>query len=161
MREDVIATNTGNPTMFTLKDAISLANLASQHGTMSPEDLQYKSATLGDYVLTNEQALNELDRLKSGKHAPDGAEGLNSINLPGGKLPSHVTFSEESPYYIEGFKATEGGSWTKDEDGWTYTPSESQIERDPNYLSRLRDYYDREKGNGIDKIVLPNGKVIQ
>ena len=147
--------------MFTLADAVKLMNSAEGKKGLTPEALQKDSALLGDYVLTDSQALTELERIRSGKHALDNPKGMGLGSLAGGKLPSHPTFSNESPYYIKGFASAEGGSWDKQGPKWNYTPSNEQIKRDPNYLDGLMHYFSREKGNGIDSITLPNGAILK
>lgn len=147
---------TGNTHVFTLADAVKLMNAAEGKKELTPEVLQRDSALLGDYVLTDSQALTELDRIRSGNHALDNPNGMGLGSLAGGKLPSHPTFSNESPYYIKGLASAEGGSWDKQGLNWNYTPSKEQIKRDPDYLNRLEHYYRMEKGNGIDSITLPN-----
>ena len=150
----------GNKHVFTLADAVKLMNAAEGKKGLTPEVLQRDSALLGDYVLTDSQALTELERIRSGEHALDNPEGMGLGSIAGGKLPSHPTFSSESPYHIKGFAPAEGGTWDKQGLDWNYTPSNEQIKRDSNYLNRLKHYFDREKGNGIDSITLPNGKSI-
>ena len=147
-----------NTHVFTLSDAVKLMNAAEGKKGLTPEVIQRDSALLGDYVLTDSQALTELERIRSGKHALDNPNGMGLGSLAGGKLPSHPTFSNESPYHIKGFASAEGGAWDKQGLNWNYTPSVEQIKRDPAYLDKLMHYYEMEKGNGIDSITLPKGE---
>ena len=149
------------PHMFTLSDAVKLLNNSYGKQGLSPEGLQTNSALKGDYVLTDTQALNELERIKSGKHALDNPTGYGLGSIAGGKLPGHPTFSNDSPYAIKGLKSAEGGEWYGSEGNWTYVPSKAQFERDPKYMDNLMGYFDREKNNGINRIILPNGKIIE
>lgn len=83
--------------------------------------------------------------------------GEQYLGLAAGKLTGHPTFSVESPYSIDGFRNAQGGQWSGEDGNWTYRPSQSQIDRDPEYLNKLHMYYSREKGNGIDNIAMPKG----
>jgi len=150
-----------SPNMLTLADAMELVNAAKNSTGLDSASLQRDSALLGNYVLTNSQAANEVNRRAKGLHAADNPGGLGLTGLPGGKLPGHPTFSDESPYAIKGLEAAEGGTWSKDKSGWVYAPSESQFKRNPNYVNELRGYFEREQGKGIDKVVLPDGTVWQ
>ena len=141
--------------MFTLRNAMDLAKGAQGLGNMDPKTLQYKSAVLGDYVLTDAQALVEAERMKSGKHATDNGMGVDYLGNEGGKLPGHPSFSSESPYHVKGLQAAEGGDWVQADGKWLYYPSQKQFDRDPNYNAKLQEYYRKEKGKGIDGIVMP------
>lgn len=132
-----------NNYMFTLKDA---AGLAGQ---------QYKEAVKGSYMLPTAEIADNAARVKSGKHLADAVSSDTGVEgLPAGKLPGHATFSTESPYNIDGFKSAQGGVWTKTGGGWDYTPRGEQLQK-PEYMSQLLQYYNRNKGNGIDTISLP------
>ena len=141
--------------MFTLKDAIGLAENSKGLGNMDPKTLQYNSAIKGDYVLSDAQALYELERRAKGEHGLDNPKAVDYLGNPGGKLPGHPTFSSESPYHIKGLMASEGGDWSETTNGWQYAPSKHQFTRDPNYVHKLAEYFNREKGNGIDAIKFP------
>ena len=134
-----------NNYMFTLKDA---AGLAGQ---------QYTEAVKGNYMLPTAEIAGNDARMKSGKHLADGGSNDTGVEgLPAGKLPGHPTFSTESPYNIDGFKSAQGGVWTKTDGGWDYAPSGGQLQK-PEYMSQLLQYYNRNKGNGIDSMTLPKG----
>jgi len=148
--------------MFTLRDAIELAKGADSHQTglgSIEKQLQYESAVLGDYVLTDKMAKNELARRAGGEHGLDNPRGTDYLGNQGGKLPSHPTFSDQSPYYIKGLSSAEGGTWTNDNGKDVYIPHPAQFSRDPGYMDKLLWAFDREKGNGIDAINLPDGTV--
>lgn len=149
------------PYMFTLTDSVNLLNNAYEKQGLSPQRLQVDSALKGDYVLTDTQALNELERVKSRKHALDNPNGYGLGSIAGGKLPGHPTFSKESPYAIQGLKSAEGGEWSGVEGNWTYVPSKFQFDRDSKYGNKLMQYFIQEKNKGINKIVLPDGQTIR
>jgi hypothetical protein len=149
------------PHMFTLTDAVNLLNNSAGSQGLVPSRLQTNSALKGDYILTDEQALNEAERIRTGKHALDNPQGLGLGYLAGGKLPGHPTFSDESPYVIQGLKSAEGGQWSGNEGNWSYAPSQSQFDRNPEYKKQLMEYCQNEKGKGINRIVLPNGRRIE
>ncbi len=153
-------TNNG-PYMFTLADAVKLLNNSAGKQGLEPSTLQTNSALKGDYMLTDEQALNEVKRLITGNHALDNPQGFGLGSLPGGKLTGHPAFSNESPYAIQGLKAAEGGQWSGNEGNWSYAPSQSQFDRNPEYSKQLMEYFQNEKGNGINRIILPNGKIVE
>jgi hypothetical protein len=70
-----------------------------------------------------------------------------------GKLPNHVTFSDQAV-----LDSGNGGHWVErsqsptGED--TFYPSPQQL-RGLGYLDKLQRYFDHEKGNGIDKVIVP------
>lgn len=150
--------------MFTLSDMVKLADAAHGKPEDSVEAIKYKEAVLGDYLHTDASAKQKQEWLKTGsmEHGLDNPGGIDSITgKPGGKLPSHPTFSDESPYAISGFVGAEGGKWSKVGNKWNYTPSNAQFKRNPSYESALLEYFNQEKGNGIDTITLPNGEVLK
>ena len=73
-----------------------------------------------------------------------------------GKLPNHVTFSNES---IFSTPQHPGGHW-EEKTGFGSThqdifyPSTQQL-HGLGYLDKLQNYYDHNKGNGIDKVIVP------
>ena len=140
--------------VFTLADA---ARLSKDSQTDPIKRIQFDEAVKGNYVYSDQQAREHAARMTSGAHASDGGNGEQYLGLAAGKLPGHPTFSTESPYNIDGFRSAQGGQWSGSDGDWTYSPSQSQIDRDPAYLDKLQKYYDREKGKGIDKIEMPQG----
>lgn len=136
-----------NTHMFTLKDSTGLAGQ------------QYIEAVKGNYMLPTAEIVNNEARVKSGKHLGDAGSSETGVpGLPAGKLPGHPTFSTESPYNIDGFKSAQGGVWTKTNGGWDYSPSGGQLQK-PEYMSQLLQYYNINKGNGIDTISLPKDSI--
>ena len=95
----------------------------------------------GDYVIDN-SVIQE-----GSGHLQDGIEG-NSLQ---GKLPYHPTFSNESPYAS---KLGTNPHWENNNGRDVYYPTQEQMQRD-GYIAELQDYYKREKGKGIDKIIVP------
>ena len=83
-------------------------------------------------------------------HMSDGVGNMQ------GKLPWHVVKSGESPYVAEGLGSPRWSSHYNEEGMKqdTYYPSQEQIST-PGYVERLRRSFNREKGKGIDKIVMP------
>ena len=99
-------------------------------------------------------------------YAANGLAGnINTatVNTPGmyphfsdaGKLPNHATFSDES---IFSSQQHPGGHWVGKDDSTTHQdifyPSTQQL-RGLGYLDKLQNYYDQNKGNGIDKVIVP------
>lgn len=154
----------GKVPMFTLADAMKMQNSSKGSSYPDPKFFQTQEALLGDYILTDKQAEYEAERRRKGEHGLDDPKGTNYVGVPGGKLPSHPTFSKESPHYIRGLTAA--GSWEKlgvDENGkeqWAYMPDKRQFDR-PGFAEELIKYYHSEKGNGIDGIWMPNGTLIR
>ena len=76
-----------------------------------------------------------------------------------GKLYNHPTFSDQSAFAN---KKHPGGKWIgRGENGSKqdiYFPSKNQVTQ-PGYNDKLIEYFNYEKGRGIDKIVYPNGTV--
>ena len=140
--------------VFTLADT---ARLSRDSQTDPIKRVQFDEAVKGNYVYSDQQAREHTARTASGSHAGDNGSGEQYLGLAAGKLPGHPTFSTESPYNIDGFRSAQGGQWSGSDDDWTYSPSQSQIDRDPMYLDKLQKYYSREKGNGIDRIEMPQG----
>lgn len=136
--------------MFTLRDAMTLAQNANRSDI---DNTIYNSAINGNYILTPEQAANEVDRAKTGAHLKDAGGGLSGT-LASGKLPSHITFSTESPYNIQGLAAAQGGIWSgNDKDGWSYTPSQQTVDR---YGNEVLSRYFREREPN-SKLILKQG----
>lgn len=131
--------------MFTLQDAVGLA---AQYGKNPTKTEQYNSAILGNYVLTDEQAKNEVARRETGIHLPDNGKGTSG-GLPSGKLPGHPTFSTESPYSIEGLAAAQGGKWQRlPNNSWSFAPAQHTIDTLGN--DGLAQYFNKyEKGNQL------------
>ena len=76
-----------------------------------------------------------------------------------GKKPDHPTFSKES--WFSQFGNKKGGEWKQSEDGsWEFYPQEWQV-KDIDRMNKLMKYFENERGKGIDRIVLPNGRIIQ
>ena len=74
-----------------------------------------------------------------------------------GKLPNHPTFSKES--WFSQFGDKKGGDWIQDSNGrWGFMPSDSQMQNS-NYINNLKQYFDHEKGRGIDFVQFPNGDI--
>ena len=130
---------------MTLQDIVKLSNLADKDPVKAE---QYQEALKGGYLLTEEQAKNNIVRKQTGEHLPDsGTDGDTGLGLPSGKLPWHPTFSEESPY-ANGLAAASAGKWDKLPEGWVYTPSKGQFDRSPNYGKSLAEYFVENIGNG-------------
>ena len=145
--------------IFTVRDAIGLAEHASKSDALNQ---QYLEAVKGDYILPSKELVNNEERKANGTHLQDGSDSSTGLaGLAAGKLPGHPTFSRESPYAIRGLSSADGGEWNKTSKGWEYSPSQSQFDRDPAYKMKLLEYYEREKGNGIDSIKLPDKKVVK
>ena len=88
-----------------------------------------------------------------------GAVDNNGHMTDMGKLPNHPTYSQESWFSKNTDK--KGGSWMQDKNGrWIFAPQEWQV-NNPEGLDNLLRYFGREKGRGIDEILLPNGEVIR
>jgi len=69
-----------------------------------------------------------------------------------GKMPWHPTFSNESVYSNAD---NAGGEWyTTDEGKWKFVPSQQQVV-EPGYAAMLAEYYQNEKGKGIDTVEYP------
>lgn len=143
--------------LITLQDMVGLANGARDS---EAKRVQYDQALHGGYILSDQQALADIERQKTGKHLDDGNSGEHYLGLAIGKLPNHPTFSNESPYAVKGFKGAEAGEWEQADGKWIYKPSQSQFDKDPGYADRLNRYYNRNNGNGIDKIEMPKSKDI-
>jgi hypothetical protein len=81
-------------------------------------------------------------KIAKGEHGPDTY-----------KLPSHITFSDESIYH--GKNGAEGGHWSGEhEDSWTFTPGKTNLE---NYTPKeMRDYF--KKYEPDNKLNLPQEK---
>lgn len=150
----------GGKQLFTLADAVGLAEGANQSEAKS---IQAQEALRGNYILSDQQALQDIERKKTGQHLLDnGGTESQYLGLPIGKLPNHPAASNESPYSVKGFKGTEAGDWVQYGDNkWEYRPSQSQFDRNPNYMEGLANYFNKEKNNGVNRILLPNGKVIE
>lgn len=149
--------------MFTLANAVKLMNAADGKPVDSIEAIKANEALKGGYLHTDESAKQKQEWLRTGNrsHGLDNPNGIDSITgLPGGKLPNHVTYSNESPYSI-GLKNSQGGEWVKVNDEWSYAPSQVQFDKNSQYMSELLKYLQQEKGNGIGSITLPNGKVVR
>jgi hypothetical protein len=158
------AENKDKYTPETLADVATLIKARAKNDKYTPEQVKMRDAIYGNYLHTDDSAKQKAEWLKTGssQHSLDNPQGIDSITgLPGGKLPGHPTFSEESPYAIKGLKAAEGGKWNNKDGKWDYTPSQYQFERDSNYADGLWNYFQHEKGNGIDRIILPNGKILE
>jgi len=94
--------------------------------------------------------------LNGGSNIPvNNTPGMYPHFTDGGKLPTHPTFSNES---IFSTPQHPGGHWVgKDQSPTsqdTYYPSVNQL-HGLGYLDKLQNYYDRNKGNGIDKVIVP------
>lgn len=130
---------------MTLQDIVKLSNLAEKDSIKAE---QYQEALKGGYLLTEEQAKNNIVRKQTGEHLPDsGVDGDTGLGLPSGKLPWHPTFSEESPY-ANGLASASAGKWSKSPEGWIYTPSKGQFDRNLNYERSLAEYFAENAGNG-------------
>ena len=141
--------------MFTLKDLMRL-EIAGKKDPIAKE--QFNEAAYGGYLLTRDQAIQNVLRKDSGEHLPDSGEvGLTGLGLPSGKLPSHITYSKESPYSI-GLGSTQAGEWTRNGEQWTYAPSERQAAQ-PGYIDRLLGYANSGADEGLGTVVLPNNEV--
>ena len=145
--------------LFTLADAVGLAQGAANDAA---KNIQYQQALKGGYVLSDQQALNDIERMKTGKHLPDaGDDGRQYLGLAVGKLPWHPAASNESPYSIKGFKGAEAGDWDQIDGKWVYKPSQAQFDRNPNYTSELMNYFNNNKGKYVDSIQMPDGRIIK
>ena len=82
-----------------------------------------------------------------------GGTDENLHYMDTGKKPNHPTFSGESLFAS---KDQPGGQWSQDQAGWTFTPSQNQIDT-PGYLNKLQGYFNQEHGKGIDHVNLPEG----
>ena len=143
--------------MFTLKDMIGLGNLAKTDPIAAE---QYNEAVYGGYMLTRDQAAQNVARKNTGEHLADaGDSGSTGLGLPSGKLPHHITYSKESPYAI-GLGSTQAGEWTRNGEQWTYAPSERQVAQ-PGYTDKLLGYMNRGADKGLGNVVLPNNEVIR
>ena len=114
-------------------------------------------------MLTREQAVNNISRKLSGNHLPDRQVGLGYQDLPSGKLPWHPTFSKESPY-ANGLGSLKAGEWENTSNGWQYSPSQEQFNRNTNYSNKLYEYFKHNQGTNSEQtysIKLPNGRVIK
>ena len=141
--------------MFTLKDMIGLS-IAGKTDPIAQE--QYNEAVYGGYLLTRDQANNNVARKLTGEHLTDSGEiGLTGLGLPSGKLPNHITYSKESPYAI-GLGSTQAGEWARNGEQWTYAPSERQVAQ-PGYVDRLLGYANSGTDKGLGTVVLPNNEV--
>lgn len=141
--------------MFTLKDFIGLSS-ASKTDPIAAE--QFNEAAYGGYLLTRDQAAQNVARKSTGEHLPDrGDEGSTGLGLPSGKLPTHITYSKESPYAI-GLGSTQAGEWTRNGEQWTYAPSERQVAQ-PGYTDRLLGYANSGADEGLGTVVLPNNEI--
>ena len=141
--------------MFTLSDMMSLQK-AAKTDPIAAE--QYNEAVHGGYLLTRDQANSNVARKLTGEHLPDSGEvGLTGLGLPSGKLPSHITYSKESPYAI-GLGSTQAGEWTRNGEQWTYAPSERQVAQ-PGYTDRLLGYANSGADEGLGTVVLPNNEI--
>ena len=80
-----------------------------------------------------------------------GGTDENLHYLDTGKKPNHPTFSGESLFAND---EQPGGQWSEDHAGWTFSPSDRQINT-PGYLEKLQEYFNREHGRGIDHVNLP------
>lgn len=149
--------------IFTLADAVKLGEAAKGKPADSVEAIKAREALKGGYLHTDESAIKKQLQMRTGdnSHWLDNPQGVDSTTgLPGGKLPSHTTYSNESPYDT-GIRSARGGEWIETKDGWGFKPSDVQLEKGSPYMSKLLEYYVNEKGNGIDSILLPGGKVIK
>lgn len=59
------------------------------------------------------------------------------------KKPNHPTFSSESMYHIPGIQ--EGGSWTGDDDQWSFKPSDLNLDNMP--AEQMEDYFSKADPN--------------
>ena len=119
--------------MFTLKDMIGLSNVAKTDPIAAE---QYNEAVYGGYMLTRDQAAQNVARKSTGEHLADAGEsGSTGLGLPSGKLPNHITYSKESPYAI-GLGTIQAGDWSKNGQDWSYTPSARQVAQQ-GYIDKL------------------------
>ena len=145
--------------IITLQEIVGLGTLAEKDPIAKE---QYNEALYGGYMLTRDQAAENVNRKLSGSHLPDSQVGLWYLDLPSGKLPWHPTFSNESPY-ANGLSSTSAGEWEKKSDGWQYSPSQGQFNRDINYQDKLYEYFKHNQGTNDEQtnsIKLPSGKII-
>ena len=141
--------------MFTLKDLIGLSS-ASKIDPIAAE--QFNEAAYGGYLLTRDQAAQNVARKSTGEHLPDsGDAGSTGLGLPSGKLPTHITYSKESPY-ATGLGSVQAGAWSKNGGSWVYTPSDRQIAQ-PGYTDKLLGYMNSGADEGLGTVVLPNNEV--
>jgi len=75
-----------------------------------------------------------------------------------GKMPWHVVYSDESP--IKDISGNVAPRWDTAEDTGmnTYYPTLKQL-GEQEYLHRLQESFNREKGKGIDQVIMPAGSV--
>jgi len=143
--------------VFTLKDLMDISKSGLNGDPVA--EYQFQEASKGGYLLSKDQAKNRLNGESREHHLLDSGDGLpTGLGIPSGKLPNHTTASEESPYSI-GLSTTSPGRWVNYENNkWQYEPSERQL-KEPGYIDRLYNYFSRNKGNGIDSVKFPNGKM--
>lgn len=100
----------------------------------------------GDYIRPQQDWGKSFDELHpNGKHSLDAGLGLGMKPLPSGKLLTHPTISNESP-----FSEGKGGTWTQMSNGsYTYTPSQWQQQNQD--MRGLGMYFKiHEKGNKLN-----------
>ena len=138
--------------IFTLRDMIDLGNKAKTDPIAAE---QYNEATKGGYLLSRQQAAENAARKQDGVHVGDAGTGDTGIGLPAGKLPSHVTFAEGSPFAL-GLAAQKAGEWIENGDNnWTFVPNATRLQ-DAEYKDELARYYTKEYGNGINNLQVGN-----
>ena len=138
--------------MFTMRDMIDLGNKAKTDPIAAE---QYNEVTKGGYLLSRQQAAENAARKQSGVHVGDAGTGDTGIGLPAGKVPSHVTFGEGSPFAL-GLAAQKAGKWIENgENNWTFVPNATRLQ-DAEYKDELARYYTKEYGNGINNLQVGN-----
>ena len=134
--------------MFTMRDMVDLSNKAKTDPIAAE---QYNEVTKGGYLLSRQQAAENEARKQGGAHIGDAGIGDTGIGLPAGKVPSHVTFGEGSPFAL-GLAAQKAGKWIENgENDWTFVPNANRLQ-DAAYKDELARYYVKEYGNGINSL---------
>lgn len=146
--------------IFTLADAVKLISAAEGAPKNSIDAIKYKEAVLGEYLHSDESAAKKKQWIETGskKHGRDNPNGIDSTTgKPGGKLPGHITFSDQSPYSI-GLAAATGGHWGRNNEGDFYIPTKPQWS-DPEEQAKLKRYFASENENGM--LVSPNSMLAE